>query len=117
MADRPGDSPGVAAARRAFFVLGTVTLVVIGLSWGQKVFVTLALALLLTLLLGPVVSALERRGLPRIPAVLSTAFLAFLLIGLLGWAVAVQAANLLDDLPRHRADIRAKLGGVKGGPG
>lgn len=115
MADRPGDSPGVAAARRAFYILGTITLTVVGLSWGQKVFVTLALAVLLTLLLGPVVSFLERRGLQRSPAVLSTTFLAFVLLGLLGWAVAVQAASLLDDVPRHKTDIRAKLAGVGGG--
>jgi predicted PurR-regulated permease PerM len=115
MADRPGDSPGVAAARRAFFVLGTATLVVVGLSWGQKVFVTLALAVLLTLLLGPVVSFLERRGLRRFPAVLSTALLAFLLIGLLGWAVTVQVSDLLSDLPRHRADLRARLDASRAG--
>jgi predicted PurR-regulated permease PerM len=117
MADRTSDSPGVAAARRAFFVLGTLTLVVLGLSWGQKVFVTLALAVLLTLLLGPVASYLERRGLKRTPAVLTAAFLSFLLIGLLGWAVAVQGANLLEDLPRHKADIRARLGEARGGTG
>ena len=44
MADRPGESPAVAAARRAFYVLGTTTLVVVGLSWGRYVFVTLAFA-------------------------------------------------------------------------
>jgi predicted PurR-regulated permease PerM len=109
MAERPAESPG-ATARRAFFVLGTITLVVTGLSWGQKLFVTLALAVLLTLVLGPVVIWLERRGLSRLPAVLSTALLAFLLIGFAGWAVVVQVASLLADLPQHKSDIRAKLG-------
>jgi predicted PurR-regulated permease PerM len=99
----------VAAARRAFFVLGTVTLVVAGLWWAQKVLVTLALAVLLTLLLSPVVSFLERRGLARLPAVLSTTLLAFALIGLMGWAVARQVGDLLADVPKHKSDLRAKL--------
>jgi predicted PurR-regulated permease PerM len=115
MADRQGYTGGVAAARRAFFVLGTTTLVVLGLSWGQRVFVTLALALLLTLLLGPVVAFLERRGLSRVPAVLSTTFLAFLLIGLLAWAVAIQVNDLLADVHQHKADLKARLGEARAG--
>src|SRR5437763_1659169 len=63
----------------------------------------------LTLLLSPVVSRLERRGLKRFPAVLSVAVLAFVLIALAGWAVAAQVTSLLADLPQHRASIRAKL--------
>jgi predicted PurR-regulated permease PerM len=114
MADRPGDSPGVAMARRTFFVLGSVTLVVAALYWGQRVFVPLALAVLLTLLLTPVVSWLERRGLKRLPAVLSVAGLAFLLIGLAGWAVAAQVTSLLVDLPRHKADFREKIAQLRG---
>src|SRR5262249_3842809 len=114
MADQPGDSPGVAAARRMFFVLGSVGLVVAALYWGQRIFVPLALAVLLTLLLSPVVSRRERRGLQRLPAVLSVAGLAFLLIGLAGWAVAAQVTSLLDALPRHRADVREKIAQLRG---
>jgi predicted PurR-regulated permease PerM len=114
MAERPAESPGLAAARHAFFVLGSTGLVVAALYWGQRIFVPLALALLLTLLLGPVVSRLERWGLGRFPAVLSAACLAFLLIGLVGWAVAVQAANLIADLPQHKAEVRAKLAQLRG---
>src|SRR5262249_35821657 len=98
MADRPGDSPAVAAARRVFFVLGSAGLVVAALYWGQRIFVPLALAVLLTLLLAPVVSRLERRGLRRLPAVLSVSGLAFLLIALAGWAVAAQVVSLLAGL-------------------
>ena len=93
---------------------GSVGLVVAALYLGQRIFVPLALAVLLTLVLGPVVSWLERRGLRRFPAVLSVACLAFVLIGLAGWAVAAQVAGLLDDLPRHKANVRAKLGAAPG---
>jgi predicted PurR-regulated permease PerM len=117
MPDRPAGHPGVAAARSAFFVLGSLGLVVAALYWGQRIFVPLALAVLLTLLLGPVVSRLERRGLKRPPAVLSVACLAFLLIGLAGWAVAAQAAGLLADLPRYKTDFREKVARLRGAGG
>jgi predicted PurR-regulated permease PerM len=115
MADRAGDAPGAAIARRTFFVLGSVGLVVAALYVGRYIFVTLALAVLLTLLLSPVVSRLERRGLKRFPAVLSVALLAFALIGLAGWAIAAQVTSLLADLPQHRSNIRAKIAQFRGG--
>src|SRR4051812_40010642 len=107
MTDRPGAAPGADAARRVFFVLGSAGLVVAALYLGQRIIVPLALAVLLTLLLSPVVSRLERRGLKRLPAVGLVAGAAFLLIGAAGWAVTAQVASLLADLPRHRQDIRA----------
>src|SRR5688572_11482043 len=114
MADRPGDTMGFATARRTFYVLGSVALVVSALYWGQRIFVPLALAVLLTLLLSPVVARLERLGLRRLSAVLSAAGLAFLLIGLAVWAVAAQVTSLLDDLPKHRANVRAKFAQLRG---
>src|SRR5262249_15110159 len=114
MADQPGEPPGVVTARRMFYVLGSVGLVVAALYLGRNIIVPLALAVLLTLLLSSVVSRLERRGLKRFPAVLSVAGLAFLLIGLAGWAVAAQVASLLADLPRHKAEFRAKIAQLRG---
>jgi predicted PurR-regulated permease PerM len=114
MADRTSDAPGAATTRRTFFVLGSVGLVVAALYLGRYIFVTLALAVLLTLLLTPVVSRLERRGLKRFAAVLSVTLLAFVLIGLAGWAVAAQVTSLLADLPQHRTSIRAKIAQLRG---
>lgn len=114
MADQPGDSPGIATARRTFFVLGSVGLVVTALYLGRNLLVPLALAVLLTLLLSPVVSWLERRGLKRFPAVLSVALLAFVLIGAAGWAVAAQFTSLLEDLPQHKTSVREKTALLRG---
>jgi predicted PurR-regulated permease PerM len=97
-----------------FFVLGSVGLTVAALYLGRHIFVPLALAVLLTLLLSPVVSRLERKGLKRIPAVLSVAGIAFVLIGLAGWAVEAQVSSLLADLPQHKVNIRAKLAQLRG---
>lgn len=114
MAERTDELPGAVTARRTFFVLGSAGLFVAALYWGQRIFVPLSLAVLLTLLLAPVVSRLERYGLKRLPAVLVVAGLAFLLIGLAAWAVVAQVTSLLGDLPQHRAEIRAKLAEVRG---
>lgn len=115
MADRAGDLPGAATARRTFFVLGSIGLVVAALYLGQRIFVPLSLAVLLTLVLGPVVIWLERRGLGRLPAVLSAALLAFLLIGMVGWAVGVQVTGLLADLPAHETKLKQKFARSPGG--
>jgi predicted PurR-regulated permease PerM len=115
MPERPGDMSGFATAQKTFFVLGSIGLVVAALYLGQRIFVPLALAILLTLVLGPVVIWLERRGLRRLPAVLSAALLAFVLVGLAGWAVAAQVTSLLADLPAHKAKIREKLAPLHGG--
>ena len=114
MADRPDGSPGAATTWRAFYLLGSVGLVVAALYLGQRIFVPLALAILFTLILTPMVSRLERRGLSRLTAVLSVVCLAFLLMGLVGWAVASQVAGLIDDLPRHKANVREKLAQLRG---
>ena len=51
---------------------GIIALVVAGLYWLQAVLIPVALAVLLTFLLSPVVGTLQRRGLGRVPAVLVT---------------------------------------------
>ena len=48
---------------------GIIALVVAALYWLQAVLIPLALAVLLTFLLSPVVGTLERRGLGRVPSV------------------------------------------------
>src|SRR5262249_31503553 len=108
------EAPRFTAARRAFHLLGSAGLVVAALYWGQKIVITLALAVLLTFVLSPLVSWLERRGLKRVPAVLLVVCLAFLLLGAAGWAVVTQVTSLINDLPRYRESVREKVGEVRG---
>jgi predicted PurR-regulated permease PerM len=88
-------------------------LVVFVLYWAQAVVVPTALAILLTFVLTPVVIWLER-WLGRIGAVLVTVVLVFSLIGVAGWALERQLTSLLDELPRYRANILAKIADVRG---
>jgi predicted PurR-regulated permease PerM len=62
---------------------GIVALVVAALYWLQAMLIPMALSVLLTFLLGPVVSILQRR-LGRVPAVLVTVVLAFSILSGIG---------------------------------
>ena len=75
---------------------GIIALVIAGLYWLQAVLIPVALAVLLTFLLSPVVSTLNRRGLGRVPSVLVTVLLAFSILGGIGWTLTHQ----LDALSR-----------------
>lgn len=88
-------------------------LVVFVLSWAQTVLVPIALAILLTFVLTPPVTWLER-WVGRIPATLAVVMLVFTVLGLVGWGLALQLDNLADDLPRYRVNILAKIADVRG---
>jgi len=93
---------------------GIIALVVAALYWMQAVLIPLAITVLLTFLLSPVVGALERRGLRHVPAVLVTVVLAFSLLGVIGWTFTRQLVALADELPRYRTNIQAKIADLRG---
>ena len=75
--------------------------------------VPIALAILLSFVLAPPVTWLERL-LGRVPAVLVVVTLVFVVLGLAGWGLARQMDNLANDLPAYRANILAKIADVRG---
>ena len=99
---------------------GTIALVVGGLYWLQAVLIPIALAVLLTFLLSPVVGALQRRGLGRVPAVLVTVALALSVLGGVGWTLTRQLVTLANELPRYSLNIHQRIADLrvagKGGP-
>jgi predicted PurR-regulated permease PerM len=88
-------------------------LVVVVLYWAQAIFVPFALAILLTFVLTPPVTALER-WVGRVAAVLVIVTLVFTVLGLAGWGVARQMQHLAGDLPAYRDNIRTKIEDVRG---
>ena len=88
-------------------------LVIVVLYWAQAVLVPIALAILLTFVLTPPVSWLER-WIGRVPAVLVAVTLVFVVVGLAGWGLARQMDRLAQDLPRYRVNILAKIADVRG---
>ena len=89
---------------------------------GRDVLIPLALAILLSFALGPPVTWLYRRGLPRVPAVLAVMLLVTLLLGGFAALVASQLTQLAQQLPTYEANLRIKAkragrGGAQRGRG
>ena len=80
-------------------------LIVAVLYWAQAVLVPFALAILLTFVLAPPVTWLQR-WVGRVPAVLVVVTLVFAALGLAGWGLTRQMDHLVEDLPGYRANIR-----------
>ncbi|MBA2604268.1 MAG: AI-2E family transporter [Acidobacteria bacterium] len=98
---------------RSWAIFAGCVLVVAVLYWAQAVLVPFALAILLTFVLTPPVTWLER-WIGRVPAVLLTVTLVFTLLGLAAWGFTRQLQHLAADLPGYRANIRAKIADVRG---
>jgi predicted PurR-regulated permease PerM len=87
-------------------------LVVAVLYWAQAVLVPFALAFLLTFVLTPPVTWLQR-WVGRVPAVLLVVTLVFAALGLAGWGLTWQMGHLVEDLPGYEANIRTKIADVR----
>ncbi|MCA1649513.1 MAG: AI-2E family transporter [Acidobacteria bacterium] len=98
---------------KAWATFAGCVLVVVVLYWAQAVLVPFALAVLLTFVLTPPVTWLER-WIGRVPAVLLVVTLVFTGLGLAGWGLTRQLDRLASDLPGYRANIRHKIADVRG---
>jgi len=79
----------------------------------QVVLVPLAVAILITFVLTPPVTSLER-WFGRVPAVLVVVTLIFATLGLAGWGLTRQLGHLAEEMPQYRANIRSKVADVRG---
>jgi predicted PurR-regulated permease PerM len=98
---------GVSAAVVAATVIAT-------LYFGREVFVPIALAILLSFVLAPLVRLLQRWHLPRALSVVSVVLLAFTSIFALGGVIATQLTQLAGDLPRYELTMREKIKSLRG---
>src|SRR6185503_8127778 len=77
-------------------ILPALVLIVASLYWAQAFLIPIALALLLTFLLSPAVTGLEKIGLRRVPSVLLIVIIVFSLLGIIGWIVALQLNSVAN---------------------
>ncbi len=96
---------GAGQASRTFFVVLTFFVVIAALRLAQDVFIPLALAVLMTFLLAPLVERLQRWGINRAVAVIVTVLLAFLILGGLLYVVFSQLRDLARELPQYREQL------------
>jgi len=92
--------------------LASACIIVTGLYFARDVLVPLAVALLLTFLLAPLVHRVERLRLPRVPAVLIVVALSFAILGGVGWLISNQATDLAVKLGDYQGDIERKIENV-----
>jgi predicted PurR-regulated permease PerM len=93
--------------------LATLILTFALLYWAQAVLIPVALSLLLTFLLAPVVEWLERMRLGRVPAVILAVIFAFSVLAAMGWLITSQLTKLAGDLPKYEANIKRKIADVR----
>jgi predicted PurR-regulated permease PerM len=91
----------------------TVAAVVAALYFGQDLFLPLALAVLISFLLAPLIQRLEHWRLGRVPAVIVAVFLGFSVIGAVGYTIAGQLIELANELPKYKTNLHAKIVSLK----
>jgi predicted PurR-regulated permease PerM len=84
------------------------------LYFGREIFVPIALAILLSFVLAPLVGLLQRARVPRAFSVVSVVVLAFMVIFGLGTLIANQLSQLAGDLPVYQSTMREKIKSVRG---
>lgn len=99
---KPGTRSGVSS------VLALVVVAAI-LYLARDILIPLAVAVLLSFVLAPAVSLLERWRLGRVPATAIVVILGFSIIGAIGWLAANQAVSLAAKLPEYRENISFKI--------
>src|SRR5450432_626751 len=97
-----------------FIVLAAVCIICAALYFARDVLIPLALALLLSFLLAPIIKRLEKRKIPRIAAVVLVVSVIFSFIGVLGWGVGTQLKDFVEQLPGYKQNIVAKVSLVRG---
>ena len=99
------------ASKDLFHLLAVVVAVVaiVTLYFARIVLIPFALALLFTFILTPVVKLLERIHFGRIPSAILVVLLSLGACGVVGWTVAKQFSQVVNQLPDYKANIRTKL--------
>ena len=93
---------------RAFTLLCCVA-VIIALYLAREILLPFALAILLSFLLAPVATRLERWKFPRLLAILLVVGICFSGLGILGSIVVNELYEVADRLPEYRANILNKV--------
>src|ERR1700722_3204878 len=102
------------ALNQKFMTAVIFALVVTGIYFGRAVLMPLALAVLMSFALAPVVSVLRRIQLGHIPSVLLSLVLALIVIAGVGTFVGSQIAGLASALPSYQNNISHKIVSIRG---
>jgi predicted PurR-regulated permease PerM len=90
-------------------VLIAFVLAIAALYLGRRIFLPLALALVLSFVLAPFVILLQKLRFRRIPAVITVLVLAFSVASAVTWRVAAQMVEIMAELPNYKDNLDAKI--------
>jgi len=90
-----------------------LVLVVACLYWAQIVLMPIAFAVLVTFLLSPPVTALQRWRVPRVLSVIIVVVLALAIVAGIGAVLGSQAVSLGTELPKYQSNIRQKISDIR----
>lgn len=105
--------PAEAPSLRGLTTLAVSVVVVVGLYLGRDVLIPIALAILLSFVLAPLVELLRHLHLGRVPSVVLAVFIAVGVLAAIGGVIGIQIALLADDVPKYEAVIREKIEAAK----
>jgi predicted PurR-regulated permease PerM len=95
------------------FTLFAAVVVIATLYFARVMLVPLALAVLFTFVLTPLVSVLERIHFPRFLAVFLVVALAVAGLGIAGWTVTNQLIDVTNQLPSYKSNIKTKIDSIR----
>ena len=105
--------PGSQKALTLLAGVAVVFFVATALYWARAILVPLALAIYFAFILTPLVSYLQRRGLPRVLAVMLVLVAALVAFGATGLVIGRQVVHLTRTLPDHSGKITKKAQSVR----
>src|SRR5215469_2348845 len=97
----------------AFYAAGLAAIIVGAVYFGEPILMPVAVAVLLAFALAPLVARLRYLGLGRVPSVMVTVLLAFVVIGALGTYIVTEFASLAHALPRYETNIAHKINSLR----
>ena len=100
-------SPPSAASKSSVII--AVALTIAMLYFGRQIFIPLALALVLSFLLTPLVGLFEKLRLGRVFAVVSSLTLSFLIAAGIGWIVTGQLVDITAHIGDYKENLDAKV--------
>jgi predicted PurR-regulated permease PerM len=100
-----------------FMTAVIAAVVVCGLYFGRPVLMPLALAVLMSFAIAPLVGLLRHLKLGHVPSVLLSLVMALVILSAVGTFVGSQFAGLAADLPRYQTNIGHKIQSIRGASG
>jgi predicted PurR-regulated permease PerM len=95
--------------RSPLMTVGGMVLAIGILYWAREILIPLALALLLTFILAPIVNAMRRLGLGKKTSVLLTVLFTASLVCGIGALIATEFRSLANELPAYQKNIHKKV--------